>query len=201
MNKQECTMYFNNFEEYCNLFGEDAMLSALKSHNYKNFTTTQSVKPGNNAYYDKLGYYKSDLKQCFFTDHEFIKGRDYEAHYTAPGYEMTVPCQYQGYKHGSIIKSILIDMFPYLSKYSFDCYALSGKANDYEIYLKTKDEGHIYIPIAALKTKDINIIINRMQSYWKWYYRDKPEQFNKHCTIPLNSPTFEQLKIDILEVQ
>ncbi len=79
-------------------------------------------------------------------------------------YRVTNP--YQGLRHGPVILDLLYGRYPALQPFAFSAYSASYDRNDsYEIYAKNS----IYVPFTALMTGNVDAVIYRNRTYWKWY--------------------------------
>lgn len=87
-----------------------------------------------------------------------------------------ITSHYQHCSHGQVIRHLLYERYPELSKFGFETYGMHSEEN-YEIYPKNG----IYIPFAALMSGDIDFIIHRNREYCKSYNngRYSPEECEK----------------------
>jgi hypothetical protein len=146
--------------------------------------------------------------QAMHTRYTTFQGRSYENHEMEAAENYAVRDQYQGLKHGDILKVLLSWHFPWFDKFQWDIYEVNYKPEHYEIYMKVtgnEDDqsgyltqskmGSLYIPFEALMNSDWKTIEKRMRSYWKSYSGDKGIE---HCKFVLASEEAQRLK-EILE--
>lgn len=77
---------------------------------------------------------------------------------------------YQHTRHGNVVLDLLYGTFPELREFKFDAYGLNYESEkDYEIY----PANHIYTPLEAMLTGDIEAIKKRNNSYAAAYNYDK----------------------------
>ena len=187
--------YFYNFENYKKLFSERTLEIVLNNYELRNFATFNYVPVERAGHYENKGYYeltKNPVSRAF----KEYRG-DWERDVQKPARQFVVPSPYQSGENNFLRDCLLMD-FPYLKNYGFDCYKFERDTG--EFYVKTGEKGvSLYVPFKALQEKDPQIIIDRMNTYWKWYYNspDKKKYLDKQLG-GLESETAKKLFEDIV---
>ena len=167
MNWDLADMYFDNFENYRNTFSVKTLETILRNYTLHTFATFQYIPLDMCRIYDNRGYYELTKKPVFYSFEE-CNGA-WKKQVNKLSREFIVPCQYQSLKEKEFLKDCLLMDFPYLKNYSFVCYQFEREDSD--IYVKTEEKGiSLYVPIKAFKEKRPQLVINRMNEYFKEYY-------------------------------
>lgn len=157
---------WNNFEWF---FTHEALSKNIRKRKQYEFITNEYV-PINSAmdnHYKKKGY-PLIATNVSYPIKEY-KG-EWERTVDKKCNDYRIPYRYQ-MGEGKLFKDCLLTDFPYLEKYSFNCYKLDYPP--YEIYINITTEGttkSLYCPLEAFILSDPEIIKERHNSYHKGYY-------------------------------
>lgn len=190
MTKNEAKLFFVQYQNYCNIFGEKLVNEAIDTVDVKEFQSTQTVR-GEGSYYADKGYPIAGKGTRTFKEY---KG-EWMKEVNAFGTDYLVPDQYQ-FAEMKVQAYCLDKAVPCLKNFKYDSYRWSS--GEPELYIKcTLADGttrQLYVPIKALIAADKQIIIDRMTEYFSWYYSrpEKKEYLNKALSA-LESP--EALKL------
>lgn len=197
MNVELAEMYFSNFKNYEEIFSNRTLEIVLNNYELREFATSEYIPVERAGYYENKGYYELTKMAVSWTFKEYKGG--WERDVKKPARQFVVPNSYQ-LSEKDFLRDCLLMEFPYLKNYAFDCYKFEHDAG--EFYVKTGEKGKgvsLYVPFKALKEKNPQIIIDRMNSYWKWYYSspDKKKYLDKQLGA-LESETAKKFFEDIV---
>lgn len=198
---------------WLDFFGEEIIEKNLPSIRVLSFLSWDNFEDKQDGNYGHLAYTLRNYRGwlygkrsiCSFTEH---KG-EWHRHYTAPGYDILHRSHYTTWESDFITKCLL-DKFPYLEQFEFKAYGVSISSKnmgDNELYLTVKEAKEnketttsIYVPLSALALKDFGIIVERMTSYFNWYYagESKKEYLNQALSL-LDSKEAEMIKQFLVE--
>ena len=131
----------------------------------------------------------------YVTDHRIWGGKTYENTERVTGTEVRLSAQYQGLKHGRLIKRLLSNRLPWFNnRFKWEAYEISHNAPDsVDIYLSTK-MGSLYVPVWALLAGDTEAITKRMTVYYKGYRLSSSYSLNKN-----KGESFEDFEVRKME--
>lgn len=109
---------------------------------------------------------------------------DWEKKVKKPGFTVIIPTSYASSADSILIKHCLIDKYPFMKDFKFECYSFSRDSvekEEFYVKVQNKDEtfNSLYVPYKALELKSRTPIIERMTSYWGEYYKNRPELYKK----------------------
>lgn len=185
---KEKEKYITNFEHYKDYFSDKAIQSSLSKLDISSFCDIREVY--NSDYYSKSGF--KSYGQCKRTKWEG-KGRD-KREVMEYGRYYIVPSQYQTEEKIFLLNCMLYD-YPYIANYDCKIYHLD---EPFEFYVST-GKGDLYIPYSCLKKKSIQPAVERMESYFKSYYKEmcQDDKKYKQALNLMKSSVFKRLKHDI----
>lgn len=194
-------------------FGEEIIEKNLPTIRTLSFLTWDSFEDKQNGDYGALarmlrnyrGWLYGKRTICNFTE---WKG-SWHRHYNAPGYNILHRSHYNTWESDFITKCLL-DKFPYLSNFEFKAYGTSisnTDIGDNELYLTVKEAKEnkeattsIYVPLSALVLKDFGIVVERMTSYFNWYFSgESRKKYLDQALSLLDSKEAEMLKQFLVE--
>lgn len=203
----------NSSKPWIDFFGEEIIEKNLPFIQPLSFLTWDSFEDKENGEYGSLAYRLRNYHGWLYgkrTNCEFTQYRGaWHRHYTAPGYNILHRSPYATWESEFITKCLL-DKFPYLKHFEFKAYGTSRSnenMGDNELYLTVKEAKEnketstsIYVPFSALAHKDFGIVIERMTSYFNWYYSgESKEKYRKQALSLLDSKEAKMLEQFLVE--
>lgn len=179
------TFFSYNANIFMEIFGEDIVARNLLYITMSDIAHAQDCTENTAIYYCRVdgqgrGMLVEPRKNVEITEY---KG-DWEKKVKKPGFKVIYPNPYFSVAEGTLIEKCLIDKYPFMKDFKFECYSFSrGNIENEEFYVKVqyKDEtfGSLYVPYTALRLRSRTPIIERMTSYWGDYYKNRPELYEK----------------------
>ncbi len=200
MDFAKARIYITNWENIEAFFKKETLEEVLKEFKVRDFATFKYIPKENvemyNHYIEK-GYVLITPKPVSapYKEHMDYKGKSWETTNYRLCYEFVVRDSYQ-LNESKLVKKALIKEFPYLKDFAISVYHMDKPAT--EIYIKTTNERDfpnksIYVPMLALKNKDIQMIIDYHTCYFKDYYRNVGrEKYLAQALSLLDTPIAKQ---------
>lgn len=171
--------YFNE-EEYNTLkelFGEEILHKHIPEIPVRGFLQAREAEA-------EVCDFLKNIKTCIlgnkirstFTEHRGSWHREY----TAWAYRYFISSAYRTWAT-DFLHACLLDRYPWLNEFTFTFYGNSYKSDlqKEEIYIYVEEAKErrrndcLYVPIFALIKNDFQLVVNRMNSYFKSYYRSE----------------------------
>lgn len=152
-------------------FSEENISKVISSFRIRDAVIWEYVPVDNASYYYKKGY-PCEPKQY---SHDFsvymdYKGKTWESTETKMAYKFYVPQKYKLYM-SKVIKNLIYESYPWMKKFSFDCYSPEFNMKNYEFYLKCDNGRFMYVPMSTMTEHNPKIAEERTVSYYNDYYR------------------------------
>lgn len=192
----------NRVNKWINFFGEDILkahvemipvFSFMQTHEWEEVEGTTGALASILDFNNAMLYGKRTLLN--FTQYR----GEWERHYKAFGFRYLRLSCYSSWE-SNFIRACLLDKFPYLNEFNFDVYAQSYGHESFEkeeLYIKVMDGdkglGSLYVPFKTFSQNDFSCVVDRMTSYWNWYYATDEKLRNKQLAL-LDSPEAYRLK-------
>lgn len=202
MDFAKAKIYITNWKNIEAFFKKETLEEVLKEFKVRDFATFEYIPKENvemyNHYIEK-GYVLITPKPVSAPYKEYMdyKGKSWETTNYRLCYEFVVRDSYQ-LNESKLVKKALTKEFPYLKDFAISVYYMDKPATEKgieaykqvnapyrnfynfygnDIYIKTTNEKDfpnksIYVPMLALKNKDIQMIIDYHTCYFKDYYRN-----------------------------
>lgn len=168
--------FFIPFRMLSRYFTEDEIVQACAEHNIKEMDLCQEIcipLSRNSSYYHNHPEHYSYKETAFrYISQYDLAGRELAERKRERCEVFMGKSNYQGIVHGEVIKSLLLNRFPELSAYNIECYGINCAEDNYEVYISksdAKNKGSIYTPFDALMAGDTEKILERNESYCKFY--------------------------------
>lgn len=188
---EEAKRYIPNFEKCYKYFSEEAILAALNSEfgRFGSFVTFEyvPVDRGDHNYHEKNYLKIAEHVSSYVRESTTIRGETWERTVSKICDKYLVPNKHD-LNSSNLYKFMLLHDYPYLINYHMNVYHLDREGYKDEFYpsMKNGDEKlSLYVPYIALREKEPQIIIDRVSSYWKWYYNspNRKEYLDKQLSI------------------
>lgn len=174
--------YFRCWDKFVSLFGEELSRKAITQIDFNDIAKEEGYVNGNYP------------EQCGYEHTRDAYGNVEVAHRGASSFHRTerkllhyylTPCTYQHLEHKKMIKHIIDEVYPTLTRnFKVDIYSIdSGNA---EIYVHIGDKS-LYVPLEALMEKDIDAIKKRNIDYQNDFFHD-----DKYCDDIFNHEDFSR---------
>ena len=181
LNIEQRRQFLKNYDNLVELFGQDLVDDGLSRYTLRQLCDVYQIplqdaygRPAANvpsAPYQKPHIFLGSKR----TYYRFVNHQGWEKSISTPVTEWQVPAQYQHLAQAdNITRPALLKLWPWLNQFELDIYTLDfGQGRQPEFYVRfgTEYGGHrcFYVPIQALKDGDADAIVERNQTYLKWY--------------------------------
>lgn len=195
---EELKMFFPRYAVYEELFSEEIRDQARHSITLGDITSRREVPMEDIGYYKKQGYPVLNTQPHYWEFEEW-KG-EWMRKVKKLAYTFLVPTQYHSF--GSEFTKECINLAqPICRAFKFEVYNL--ERNNWDIYLKTEDNGSVYVPVDALLRGDVGAIVKHHTDYYTRYYRwpggwgptvteEMVLEMRRQALSSLDSPTFKR---------
>lgn len=170
-----------------NLFGEETVARNLEGITMHNLTSTQNVPVDHLDIMVKAtnGILLGGLQTITVTKQKGEWTREDEV----TGVRMIIPSHYSGGYQASMMRGCLQEKYPWLK--NFDCNFYGYDGDNYEFYVdvtpeeeknakdKKRPNQTLYVSLKAILEQNPQIIKDRMENYFTWFYRGKEELYNR----------------------
>lgn len=176
--------FLRNYSELVNLFGQELVDAGLMRYTLDQLCSAYQIplqdaygRPINNAQ-SKPGHVPYIFLGQKQTHYRFINAAGWEKSVPTPVTEWQIPNPNQGiYQAKHIVRPALLAKHPELASFRLNIYEqcfYSGHDEDFYVelgygYWKNNSFSSLYVPLNAFLTGDVGAIVERNQSYFKWY--------------------------------
>lgn len=165
MSLTERLFFLRSQERLIEIFGAELVQEKLMEMPTKKlvgiYHAEQKRDPANSVY---LGQGMN-----YVTSYVTVGGKEFSRTDRVICHHWLVPNKIQHTELGQhLIRPCLLQKWPWLSEFKLDVY---GTLDEFYVQLDAEVHGHrvLYVPYDALTKGDPEVIVNRMESYFKWY--------------------------------